>query len=78
MGRRQKNAVLTRKGSDHVSDEDRFEQRGEKRTEPHIRLGRMFQAERRASIKPLKGECTWSTGGTQRGQFGWSKMSGEE
>lgn len=77
MGKRKKNAVLTRKGSDHVSDEDRFEQRREKRKELHRCLGRMFQAERRASIKPLKGECTWSTGGTQRGQFGWSK-SGKE
>lgn len=52
--------------------------RGEKGgKEPHRYLGRMFQAERRASVKLQKGKCIWPTGGTQRGQFGWSKTSGK-
>lgn len=70
MGRGRRIAVLTRKVNNSVSDEDRFEQRPEGREgTTQISRQRMFQAERRANIKPLKGEHMRPAGGTQRGQF---------
>lgn len=44
--------------------------------EPHSYLSRVFQSENRASLKPLKEDYIGPTGGTQRGQCSWSKMSG--